>query len=102
MYQIARNNKPSKVTVEQMVVAIFQINPKSFAKSNLNGLLVGQNLELPKENYFESLSHFEARKIMREQNKEWKLLRTKAQPKKINTSNNVSENKIKLLEQELY
>ena len=101
LYQIARNNKPSKVTVEQMVVAIFQINPKSFAKSNLNGLLVGQNLELPKENYFESLSHFEARKIMREQNKEWKLLRTKAQPKKINTSNNVSENKIKLLEQEL-
>ena len=101
LYQIARNNKPSKVTVEQMVVAIFQINPKSFAKSNLNGLLVGQNLELPKENYFERLSHFEARKIMREQNKEWKLLRTKAQPKKINTSNNVSENKIKLLEQEL-
>ena len=101
LYQIARNNKPSKVTVEQMVVAIFQINPKSFAKSNLNGLLVGQNLELPKENYFESLSHFEARKIMREQNKEWKLLRTKTQPKKISTSNNVSENKIKLLEQEL-
>ena len=101
LYQIARNNKPSKVIVEQMVVAIFQINPKSFAKRNLNGLLVGQNLELPKENYFESLSHFEARKIMREQNKEWKLLRTKTQPKKISTSNNVSENKIKLLEQEL-
>ena len=30
LYQIARNNKPSKVTIEQMVVAIFQINPKSF------------------------------------------------------------------------
>ena len=101
LYQIARNNKPSKVTIEQMVVAIFQINPKSFSKSNLNGLLVGQSLELPKENYFESLSHFEARKIMREQNKEWKLLKTKAQPKKINISNDISENKIKLLEQEL-
>ena len=101
MYQIARNNKPSKVTIEQMVVAIFQINPKSFSKSNLNGLLVGQSLELPKENYFESLSYFEARKILREQNKEWKLLKTKAQPKKINISNDISENKIKLLEQEL-
>ena len=101
LYQIARNNKPSKVTIEQMVVAIFQINPKSFSKSNLNGLLVGQSLELPKENYFESLSYFEARKILREQNKEWKLLKTKAQPKKINISNDISENKIKLLEQEL-
>ena len=101
LYQVARINKLSNVTVEQMVIAIFEINPRAFSKSNVNGLLVGQNLELPKENYFERLSHFEARKIMREQNKEWKLLRTKAQPKKINTSNNVSENKIKLLEQEL-
>ena len=82
LYQIARNNKSSKVTVEQMVIAIFQTNPKAFAKNNVNGLLVGQNLKLPLEKYFDSLSHFDARKILREQNKEWKLLNKKPAPKK--------------------
>ena len=101
LYQIARNNKSSKVTVEQMVIAIFQTNPKAFAKNNVNGLLVGQNLKLPLEKYFDSLSHFDARKILREQNKEWKLLNKKPAPKKINTSEKLDENKIKLLEQEL-
>ena len=101
LYQIARNNKSSKVTVEQMVIAIFQTNPKAFAKNNVNGLLVGQNLKLPLEKYFDSLSHFDARKILREQNKEWKLLNKKPAPKKINTSKKLDENKIKLLEQEL-
>ena len=101
LYQIARNNKSSKVTVEQMVIAIFQSNPKAFAKNNVNGLLVGQNLKLPLEKYFDSLSHFDARKILREQNKEWKLLNKKPVPKKINTSKKLDDNKIKLLEQEL-
>ena len=101
LYQVARINKLSNVTVEQMVIAIFEINPRAFSKSNVNGLLVGQNLELPREEYFKNLSHLDARKILRAQNKEWKLLIKKPTLKKIKISDGTSEDKIKLLELEL-
>jgi len=101
LYQVARINKLSNVTVEQMVIAIFKINPRAFSKSNVNGLLVGQNLELPREEYFKNLSHLDARKILRAQNKEWKLLIKKPTLKKIKISDGSSEDKIKLLELEL-
>jgi FimV-like protein len=60
-----------------MVVAIFQINPKAFAKNNINGLEIGQKLTLPTRSYFDKLSHLQAREILKEQNLEWKNLNQK-------------------------
>ena len=77
LFQIARENSISGVTTHQMVVAIFQINPKAFAKNNINGLEVGQKLTLPTRPYFDKLSHLQAREILKEQNLEWKNLNQK-------------------------
>ena len=102
LYQIARENKPSGVTTEQMVLAIYQNNPKAFSEKNVNTLIKNKKLKIPPVSYFENHSHLEARKILREQNTEWKKNVTKIKkPKKtikIGTQDNL---KIKQLEKEL-
>ncbi|MGE4596993.1 MAG: FimV/HubP family polar landmark protein [Methylophilaceae bacterium] len=101
LYQISRINKPSNITVEQMVVAIFQINPNAFFNNNVNGLQKGKKLRLPSDNYFVNLSHIEARKILGEQNVQWKSIHDKTLIKKKSVIKKVDSDKIKLLEKEL-
>lgn len=100
LFQIARENSISGVTTHQMVVAIFQINPKAFTKNNINGLEVGQKLTLPTRPYFDKLSHLQARQILKEQNLEWKNLNQKTtkiaekkKPKAESKKNDVVESK---------
>jgi FimV-like protein len=83
LYQIARENSLSGITLEQMVVGIYQNNKKAFAEGNINGLNKNQILTVPNKSYFSDLSHLKARKILKSQNDDWKKL---TQPK-------VSENK---------
>jgi len=78
LYQIARENSLSGITLEQMVVGIYQNNKKAFAEGNINGLNKNQILSVPNKSYFAELSHLEARKILKSQNDEWKKL---TQPK---------------------
>ena len=78
LYQIARENSLSGVTLEQMVVGIYQNNKKAFAEGNINGLNKNQILTVPNKSYFSDLSHLEARKILKSQNDDWKKL---TQPK---------------------
>lgn len=78
LYQIARENSLSGITLEQMVVGIYQNNKKAFAEGNINGLNKNQILTVPNKSYFSELSHLEARKILKSQNDEWKIL---TQPK---------------------
>lgn len=78
LYQIARENSLSGITLEQMVVGIYQNNKKAFAEGNINGLNKNQILTVPNKSYFSDLSHLEARKILKSQNDEWKKL---TQPK---------------------
>lgn len=78
LYQIARENSLSGITLEQMVVGIYQNNKKAFAEGNINGLNKNQILTVPNKSYFAELSHLEARKILKSQNDEWKKL---TQPK---------------------
>ena len=78
LYQIARENSLSGITLEQMVVGIYQNNKKAFAEGNINGLNKNQILTVPNKSYFSKLSHLEARKILKAQNDEWKKL---TQPK---------------------
>ena len=102
LYQIARENKPSGVTTEQMVLAIYQNNPKAFAKNNVNTLINNKTLQIPPLTYFENHSHLEARKILRDQNIEWKnKLKKKNKPIKQKNIINKDVAKIDRLEKEL-
>ena len=104
LYQIGRENSLSGITLEQMVVGIYQNNRKAFAEGNINGLNKNQVLTIPNKSFFSDLSHLEARKILKSQNDEWKKL---TQPKaKENKStkkveNNIEKEKIENLEQKL-
>ena len=104
LYQIARENSISGITLEQMVVGIYQNSRKAFAEGNINGLNKNQILTIPNESYFSELSHLDARKILKSQNNEWKkLTRPKAEEtkpvKKI--ENNKEKEKIEKLELKL-
>ena len=90
LYQIARENSLSGVTLEQMVVGIYLNNKKAFAEGNINGLNKNQILTVPSKSYFSDLSHLEARKILKSQNDDWKKL---TQPKASeNKSTKIPEN----------
>ena len=102
LYQIARENKPSGVTTEQMVLAIYQNNPKAFAEENVNTLIKNKRLQIPPLSYFENHSHLEARKILRDQNIKWKnKLKKKNKPIKQKITTNQDAAKIDQLEKEL-
>ena len=72
MYQIGRENSISGITLEQMVVGIYLKNKQAFQDENINGLNKNELLILPSREFFDELSHLEARKILKVQNKEWK------------------------------
>ena len=55
-----------------MVVGIYLKNKKAFQDENINGLNKNELLILPSKEFFEELSHLEARKILKAQNNEWK------------------------------
>ena len=104
LYQIARENNLSGITLEQMVVGIYQNNKKAFAEGNINGLNKNQILTVPNKSYFSDLSHLEARKILKSQNDEWKkLTQPKASENKSTKKpeNNKEKEKIKKLELKL-
>ena len=109
LYQIARENKPSGVTTEQMVLAIYQNNPRAFSQDNVNTLIKNKKLKIPPVRYFENHSHLEARKILRDQNVEWKNKTKKiiksVKPKeavKLKEISDKSAAKIDQLEKELF
>ena len=104
LYQIARENSLSGVTLEQMVVGIYQNNKKAFAEGNINGLNKNQILTVPSKSYFSDLSHLEARKILKSQNDDWKkLTQPKASENKSTKKpeNNKEKEKIEKLELKL-
>ncbi len=104
LYQIARENSLSGVTLEQMVVGIYQNNKKAFAEGNINGLNKNQILTVPNKSYFSDLSHLEARKILKSQNDDWKkLTKPKASENKSTKKpeNNKEKEKIEKLELKL-
>ena len=91
LYQIARNNKLEGVTLQQIVVGIYQTNPKAFADNNINGLEVGNKLILPSRAYYEDLSHVDATKILKKDNDSWKSIKNKNKKKEIKPAEPVKE-----------
>ncbi len=91
LYQIARDNKLEGVTLQQIVVGIYQTNPKAFANDNINGLEVGNKLTLPSKAYYEDLSHVNARKILKKDNDSWGLIKNKNKKKEVKPAEPVKE-----------
>jgi len=47
--KIALENKPSSVSLDQMLVALLRANPNAFINNNMNLVLAGKSLSLPSE-----------------------------------------------------
>lgn len=71
IYKIARENKITDITTEQMVIGIFNLNELAFTEKNINGLEVGQKIVLPTKDDFINLSHAKAMAEIKIQTAQW-------------------------------
>ena len=75
LYKIAKDAKPSSVTINQMMLAIQEANSDAFIQNNVNLLKQGAVLRIPEENQVQTLSSSEARQLISEQNALWREYR---------------------------
>lgn len=75
--KIAGQVKPSGVSLDQMLVALYQANPGAFAGRNMNRLKTGQILSVPNEETARSISRPEARGIIVAQAADFNTYRSK-------------------------
>ena len=66
-----QTNSYDDVSIEQMMMAIYEANPKAFYKDNVNALMAGQSLRIPEREIILKLSQKQASAAFRKQNKEW-------------------------------
>jgi pilus assembly protein FimV len=69
--KIANQYKPSSVSLDQMLAALYQSNQSSFTSSNINRLQKGVVLQLPSEGSVAGIAPAEARKIVVAQSKDF-------------------------------
>lgn len=93
-----RANIHQGVTRAQMMMAIYQANPKAFYKNNINALKAGVILKIPEREALLKLTRKDAQKIFKKQTDEWSglvsakpkpLSTDKASPKKVTDSSSV-------------
>ncbi len=77
LHRIATEVKPQGVTLEQMLVALFQANPDAFDGNNMNRLKAGKILSLPEKSAVEAVTPTEARKVVLTQSSNWNAYRSK-------------------------
>jgi FimV-like protein len=71
LYSIAMAARPNRgVTVQQTMLAIQRLNPRSFGGANINRLYAGEILRLPAAEQISALSAAEALEAVRRQNQE--------------------------------
>jgi pilus assembly protein FimV len=75
--KVAREMKPEGVSLEQMLVGLYQANPNAFEGDNMNRLKVGQILRQPSQETLNAISHGEARKEIKVQTANWNAYRNK-------------------------
>ena len=74
---IAAEVKPEGVSLEQMLVALFQTNKQAFAGNNMNRLKAGQILRLPEADKIGEVEQKTAAKEVRAQAADWHAYRQK-------------------------
>ncbi|NTV70960.1 MAG: pilus assembly protein [Azonexaceae bacterium] len=75
--KIAAENKYDGVSLEQMLVGLFQGNPDAFVAQNVNRLKAGAILNIPEQSAVESISPAEAKKVYVAQARDWNDYRQK-------------------------
>ncbi|TXI46760.1 FimV/HubP family polar landmark protein [Methylophilus sp.] len=71
LYAIARQMKPDNVSVEQMLVALYQSNQQAFDGKNMNRLKVGKIIRLPDQATLDSISRPQAKTLIAEHATNW-------------------------------
>ena len=88
--KIAAQNKPTEVSLDRMMVALYRANAQKFVGHNMNRIKTGTILRLPSQTEVDSVSVADARKEIHAQAKDWNAYR---QQLASNTSvNNQSDN----------
>jgi pilus assembly protein FimV len=75
--RIASQMKPSGVSLDQMLVALYQANPDAFVGNNMNRLKAGQILSVPNAETAHSISGAEARGVIVAQAADFNTYRSK-------------------------
>ena len=73
--KIAKEYKPENVSLEQMLVALFQSNESAFDGRNMNRLRSGQILTIPPVDQAAAATPTEATKVVRVQASDWRAYR---------------------------
>lgn len=74
LWPIAQRLRPDPfVTPQQMMLALQRVNPAAFLHNNINGLRVGQTLQVPSEEEVLKLSPEEAIQQVQRQNEAWAM-----------------------------
>ncbi len=72
LWDIAARLRPRKdISIEQMMIALYEANPKAFYKHNVNALMAGKKLKVPDIDSILKISRKQAARIFRQQYKEW-------------------------------
>lgn len=75
--KVASDMKPEGVSLEQMLVGLYQANPKAFDGKNMNRLKVGQILRAPDYSALESISKKSASNQVRVHAADWNAYKNK-------------------------
>ena len=75
--KIAADMKPEGVSLEQMLVGLYQTNPDAFSSKNMNRLNVGKIIRPPSEEALNALSRKEAAHEIKVQTANWNAYRNK-------------------------
>lgn len=73
--KIAAQNKPSDVSLERMLVALYRANAAQFDGRNMNRIKTGKILRLPEQNELAAVEQAEAVKEIRAQAADWNAYR---------------------------
>ena len=71
LYAIARQMKPDNISMEQMLVALYQANQSAFAGKNMNRLKVGKIIRLPDQATLNSINRQQASQLVAEHTSDW-------------------------------
>jgi pilus assembly protein FimV len=75
--KIAQNMKPEGVSLDQMLVGLYQANPNAFDGKNINRLKVGKIIRQPTEQDLAAISRQQASKEVKVQTANWNAYRNK-------------------------
>jgi len=77
LYAIAKRMKPEGVSLEQMLVGLYQENQRAFSGKNMNRLKVGQIIRAPSSTTLNNLSNRQAKKKIRVHTANWRAYKNR-------------------------